>query len=217
MIKTFFFLICSSAALRAQGQTVTYSIGTNYTTFLSSNELSNISGTYTPQLGNLLEINFKDIPFSKYTVGFGFLAERYTGSFEVLSSGLGGSSQTEATVTKNVVGLTFYPLNLNWRQKWHFQLGGLMNYLLAYNFVGSRQNTLAGMTLRSALHLPADRNYNIGVITSLSYSWEFKKNWLLVPKYSFYGSFMDDFVNLLPENRQTLKHYFSMGISKRLN
>jgi hypothetical protein len=215
MIKIFFFMICGCAALGAQGQTVTYSIGSNYTTFLSSNELSNTRGTYTPQLGNLLEINFKDIPYNNYRLGFGFLAERYKGSFDVSSGGLGGSNHTEATVTKTVIGLAFYPLNLS-RQKWHFQLGGLINYLLTYEFVGSQQNRLAGTTTHSGLSLFANRNYNLGVITSLSYSWEFKKDWFLVPRYSFYGSFAEDFVNLLPENSQTLKHYFSIGISKRL-
>jgi hypothetical protein len=221
MIKNFFFLFCCCATLGVQSQTVVYSIGRNYNRFVPIEQnIRQMNNVYTPAFGNSLEINFQSIPHGKYTFGFALCVDQYGGGLQITSSGGGGSSQTELTTTKTIVGLALYPLDFKWGKHWHFQLGGLLSRLVHEQTRGFRQTSVPGAavsshTLFGGNNIQVNNSYNMGVITSIAYAWEFKKDWSLVPKYSFYGSFTDDFIGI-PVITRAVRHSLSIGISKRL-
>jgi hypothetical protein len=96
-------------------------------------------------------------------------------------------------------------------------LGGLLSREILSEIIGfqSIMQLPTGTLRRSISNNLVDRTYKIGAITSIAYFWEFKKNWSLVPKYSLYGSFTNDFVGIQP-NTRAVRHLLSIGISKRL-
>jgi hypothetical protein len=217
MIKIFFLLFCCCATLGVQSQTVVYSIGGNYNRFVpiekNTRQWNNV---YTPAFGNSLEINFQSIPYEQYRFGFALCVDQYGGGLQMTSGGLASTTHTEITTTKTVVGLALYPLDFQWGKHWHFQLGGLFSGLIDHQTKGTRQVTEPFPLLTANFNTDKVNNpYNIGVITSIAYFWEFKKDWSLVPKYSFYGGFTDEFL-AIGTSVQAARHYLSIGISKRL-
>jgi hypothetical protein len=216
MIKIFFLLFCCCATLNVQGQTVVYSIGGNYTRLVSLEpDTRRVANVYTPAFGKSLEINFQSIPYEQYRFGFALCVDQYGGGLQTASGGLGGSTNLKLTTTKTIVSLALYPLDFQWGKHWHFQLGGLLSGLIDHQTTGSRQTT-GPFTGSTNTTVPNVNNpYNIGVITSIAYFWAFKKNWSLVPKYTFYGSFNDEFL-AIGTSVQATRHYLSIGIAKRL-
>ncbi len=218
MIKILILAFCSCVTLCAQAQTVVYSVGRNYNRFVSLDENSRqFNNTYTPAFGNSLEINFQSIPYQQYTFGFALCVDRYGGSIQASSGGLGGTTTTELKTIKTIVSLALYPLDFQWGTHWHFQLGGLLSREVLSEITGIQSVTNIGTgVLRNTLSTNlVNPNYKIGAITSIAYFWEFKKNWRLVPKYSLYGSFTNDFEGIQP-NTRAVRHLLSIGISKRL-
>jgi hypothetical protein len=216
MIKKNFLLFWCCATLGVQSQTVVYSIGGNYNRFVSiEKNTRQWNNVYTPAFGKSLEINFQSIAYKQYKFGFALCVDQYGGGLQTTSGGLASTTHLEMTTTKTVVGIALYPLDFKWGAHWHFQLGGLFSRLIDHQTKGSQQVT-GPFPLTANFNTDKVNNpYTIGVTTSIAYFWEFKKDWSLVPKYRFYGSFMDDFIGI-EANTRAVRHYLSIGISKRL-
>jgi hypothetical protein len=187
MIKFFFTIFLGFGTLCAASQTVVYSVGANYNRFVSIDpnprQLRNINA---PAFGSSLEVNFQSIPYQQYKLGFALCMDRYGGSIDAASGGLGGGTSTELSAVKIVVGLALYPLDFQWGKHWHFQLGGLVSREVLSEITGNQVVTsLPTGTLRSNVsNKLVNPNFKVGAITSIAYFWAFKKDWSLVPKYS---------------------------------
>jgi hypothetical protein len=66
------------------------------------------------------------------------LLEQYGGRVQVSDGGLGSNYGFNAEVRKTVLGLVYYPLNLNFFKKLDFNLGVQGNVLIAENVDGKK-------------------------------------------------------------------------------
>jgi hypothetical protein len=158
----------------------------------------------------------------KATFGLVLKMDHYEGSFFARSGGLGAYRNVTASITKSVVALDAYPLNLLLlKERLRFGLGLEYNRRVSQKIEGevytywksSGDQTFA---IDKAYTKKIEENNNIGFIARMSYDIKIADKWFIVPQYQFYLGLTTEYNNLPARKIHSRRHNLYLGIAKRI-
>lgn len=199
-IAVLLIVVCGSA------QTVAICPGISYGGFyLGQKEEGHLVADYKSQLGYTIRAETKDIALdTMISIGFAINYQNYGGYFFTQNGGLGGTYTDEGKITKDVLGLEFYPINLRLVKKIRISLGVSLNALLNYNMSGNHSWSIIGTSPSDPSNTGStDLNeidglikpYYWGVNSTIGYEFELGQ-FRIEPQYNFYLGLSAEFDHL---------------------
>jgi len=170
--------------------------------------------------GYSLNINLDSIILGKDQFRFSLHFLKYDGSIMTRDGGLAGGVSTKADITKYILGLTIFPININVWKELVINMGGDLNYLIYTNASGIK--TEWGLGNPTKIENLEDRTidiyneFNLGIVTRIGYNIKVYKHWYLVPEYNFYFGLTNEF-NKVEANVKSVRQYFTLGLMNRWN
>lgn len=133
-----------------------------------------------------------------FKLHFALQFEQYGGNFQVGAGGIGSHTNDSGSVSKQVLGVVFYPFNLTVAHHLHLSAGIQYSSLLSYNLQGRRyQWGGSGMTYESKTtplqNLPNFiHNAIFGLVLKAGYSFNIHRL-VLHPQFMWQIGFSDEF------------------------
>ena len=202
-------------------QTLEYSGGVNQNNFF---DLQRGGGhkisDYNKGVGYSFGISISNINLDTLPIRIAILFDHYNGSFYASDGGLGGASETEATVSKTSMGLGVYPLNFTVKSRFHFSMGGEFSFRLTDHFVGHKSSWLMGYpsTYKAIDNntVSLNRDFVFGIGSRVNYDFRIIENWYISPQYKFYFGLSDEFINTEAKIK-SMRHSFLIGVVWKMN
>jgi hypothetical protein len=187
----FILFCCFFTASDAYSQIISVVSGLNYGRFYDTQiDEGHSYSTYNPQFGYTAGIEIRDISIKEnYKIGFALNFQNYGGDFFATDGGLGGSTSDDGEITKNILGVEFYPLNVNLIKNLNTSLGVTFNSLVNYNLIGFHKWYYSGFPGSSGSTDLNDiegvvKRFHWGINASVGYRFEFGKI-VFEPRYIF--------------------------------
>ncbi|MBK7810372.1 MAG: hypothetical protein IPI50_03875 [Saprospiraceae bacterium] len=167
-----------------------------------------------------IQLNLENSNINAHPLSVSFNLTKYDGQIMTRDGGRAGSNNTRADVTKYIVGLSIFLINVKMLDELELNFGVNFNYLLFYNMAGEQLFQLGGRPDRK--YNLAERTvdilqeFNIGLQSRIGYNIRVYKNWYLVPEYNFYLGMTNEF-NHIESFVKSYRQFFLLGLMKRFS
>jgi len=149
----------------------------------------------------------------RLTLGF----ENYNGHITYTDWGHGYTATTNVEITKSVITLGFYPVNVRIKKRLKFNFGLLLARLVNEQEKGTVTGWSATEGVFTREFNESNAGYSpvlhIGLSARFAYDIELNDIWYVSPQYSFYFGFMREF-NSAPFN--SMRHFVGIGLKRNL-
>lgn len=200
-MRTILIILGIFVATECSAQTLAMYPGLSYGGFY---DIQKSEGDYTqeydPQFGFNLGVEIKDIALdSVYKIALAVNYQRYGGGFYTQGTSY-SYTYDQGTITKHVLGLEFYPINIHLFNNLRWSLGLSLNTLLTYKMYGKRiwsSNYPYGPSGNVDLN-DIDgfvKRFYWGVNSTIGYEFEVG-NIRFEPRYSYYLGLTEEFDHL---------------------
>lgn len=205
-MRTILTIIGLLIAVECSAQTLAVSPGVSYGRFYDIRRAEgHFDKEYNPQFGYSFGIEMKDIALDTVIkVGFAVTYQNYGGDFYTRNGGQGGSAYDEGEITKDILGLEFYPINFRLIKKLRLSLGVSLNALLNYKMSGNRNSWIMGTSPSAPPNSGTTelndidglvKPYYWGLNSCVGYEFEIGKI-IIEPRYNFYVGLSEEFDRL---------------------
>ena len=196
-MRTILTIIGLLIAVECSAQTLAVTPGVSYGRFYDTRKAEgHFDKEYNPQFGYSFGIEMKDIALDTVIkVGFAVTYQNYGGDFYTRDGGQGGSAYDEGEITKDILGLEFYPINFRLIKKLRLSLGVSLNALLNYKMSGNHNGTTELNDIDGLV-----KPYYWGLNSCVGYEFEIGKI-IIEPRYNFYVGLSKEFDKLQAETK----------------
>ena len=181
-------------------------------------ESGHYQSSYTDGIGYAIGLGY-DFPMDSFWVRLTLLYESYSGNVEASDGGLGGGTLTKADINKDVIALTFFPVNINIKKRIWINAGFEASVLTQERLKGTTQYwTLGQPTIIKDLnevYSSFSSSFQIGIRLRFAYTILLSPSVMLTPQYSFYYGLTNEFKEF-PEITKSYRHYLLIGIGKKM-
>lgn len=224
-MRTILTTIVILIAISSCAQTIAINTGISYGRFYDTQkEEGHLVKNYTPQIGFYAGAEVKDIAIDTLIkIGFAINYQNYGGYFYTQNGGQGGSNTDEGEITKHILGLAFYPINLRLFKKLRISMGVSFNTLLSYRMSGNHSWYRRGSSPSNpGSSGTTDLNeidglvkpYYWGINSCIGYEFEVNK-FIIEPRYNFYVGLSNEFDKLQTATK-SLRHSFQLSIGYKI-
>ncbi|HMW39657.1 MAG: hypothetical protein K1X68_00135 [Saprospiraceae bacterium] len=187
-------------------------------------DIKNVDGQYEkkyqPQIGYRMGLEINNIPNnSPIHTSLCLYYQSYGGSFYTKLRGLGGTIYDDGQITKNVMGIDFAPIGIQFLRHFTLSCGLSFNVTLLYQISGIHSWFVGGTPPRNGtvqlkdLHQFVNR-FNFGAFGTLGYRFEFGKL-VLEPRYSYDVGLSEEF-NHLQADTKSKKQLLTISLGYKI-
>lgn len=175
---------------------------------------------YTPDYGYHLGVAIENIRVDWLNFRFTLSYDSYGGQLKVTDGGLAWAITTEAQTDKSVIALGVFPVNFKIKKRFDLNLGIEFSGLIHENYSGTISvwqidEPNWSFDLEEQTGHFSSKIY-IGLRGRVAYDFNISENWAFSPQYSFYFGLTKEF-DEFPETTKSMKHYFCIGLQRKLN
>ena len=207
-------------SLSAFSQNIEINGGLNKNNFFDfqQNE-GHFSSSYNSDYGYAIRIGIENIKVDWLTLRFTLGFDKYGGELTASDGGLGGGYTTDAKVDKSVISLGMFPLNLKIIDRIDLNFGFEFSGLISENFSGISSGWLMGepdwsYDLNDKYERFSSKTY-FGLRGRIAYDFNISDKLAISPQYSYYFGLSNEF-DEFPEATKSMRHYFSIGIQRKI-
>jgi len=215
-----FFLI--SINFSAYSQSVELFSGMTLNKYYDTNATRiNDTKTYSFGSGVFIGLGIDQIEVSDLKFGVTINYERFSGDLMAFTGGNGGGRSVNAEITKSNLSIGFYPFDKKVFELINIRVGILYSKLLKDDFSGYIKTTVQFNSLLSTYEDLNESYQNYGTSSNLGFSVGLYRdiplanNVFLSPQYLFYLGLSNE-VRDFPRAAKSMRHYFGLGIKKKL-
>lgn len=157
-----------------------------------SNSSYSLSELYVkPEKGLQLNLSVSDIQIKPIPIPLKF-AVNLNSQEEFVSyyySNIASGSTTEVDIKTLFLGLSFFPINLTLQKRLMLSFGYRSNFLLRERFNGFEESWTEDYFNRDYINQHTSQlsiKHSVGAVFELSYKTKIKRDWRIIPKYTFY-------------------------------
>jgi hypothetical protein len=213
------FLIISNG-LTLFGQNIEIFGGVNYNIF---HEYYNYGGTYNSsfvsKLGYSAGFGIDDVKLDPISMRFTLQFDKYGGDMKASEDVSYMGYTTEASIDKWIITLGIFPLNFRLFHKIDLNVGFEISRLIDDTFKGSISGWLNGQSDWSHdLHEIYDHYsslMHLGLKGRIAYDFNLSKSLIITPQYLYYFGFSNELQGI-PYKTKSMRHYFCIGIKKKI-
>jgi hypothetical protein len=199
------------------GQSLEVLGGINLNQFHES-EVDRIPSGFTSDVGFTGGLGY-DFAIDSFRLRLTILYESYGGEVKAWYGGNGGGSFIETDVTKSVISLGFFPLNLKFKERLSFNVGFELSVLINEDFPGTYNRwTLGQPVITTDLeeeYSKFSNNLQYGVRLRLAYDIPIASSITISPQYGFYYGLSNEFREY-PKTAKSYRHYLMVGLKKNI-
>lgn len=208
------------SSLTAFSQSIEINAGFNKNNFFDlQQDNDHYISSYKSDYGYAIRIAIEDIKIEwmklRLTLGF----DKYIGGFNASDGGLAGSYSTNGKVDKSVISLGVFPLNFKILERIDLNFGVEFSRLLNDKVMGTNSGSIMNKPYwNDDLNEKYDRfssNKYSGLRGRIAYDFKLSDKVSISPQYSYYYGLSKEFLEF-PETTQSMRHYFAIGIQKRI-
>ena len=220
IIKRLFIILICLGNMSLFSQNMEVIGGINKNNFYNFNQQGHFVSSYTPGLGYTLKVGIEDVKVDWLKLRFTLGYDRCSGKLEASDGGLGGGYTTIAEVDKSLISVGVFPVN--------FKIINRIDLNFGFDISGLISETIEGTRSEWRIDEPYGSNYDLsdiydryssllyfGLKGRLAYDLRISDKLVISPQYSYYFGLSNEF-DEFPEQTKSMKHYFCIGIQKRL-
>lgn len=202
------------------GQKLEAYAGLNLNTFHNpANNGGNYYFNFEPALGPTLGIGIDSIKLDMLKFRFTLQYDMYGGELEAYEGGHFYSHKTVAEINKSILSMGIFPLCFRILKRIDLNFGVELSLLLAESFEGTKSGySFPGPDYEYDLQDIYDqysKQFFCGLTGRIAYDFKLPNSYFISPQYSFYYGLTNEFTEF-PEETKSIRHYFCIGIEKRL-
>jgi len=219
-MKSLLTILFITLSIALYGQKLEAYAGLNLNTFRNpENNGGNYSSNYEPALGPTVGIGIDSVRLDKLKFRFTLQYEIYAGELKAYEGGHYYSHEIDAEINKSILSLGIFPLCYRILKRIDLNFGVQLSLLLAESFKGTESgwSTTNGSyenDLQDSYNQFSTR-FSCGLTGRIGYDFKLPGAYFISPQYSFYYGLTNEFIEF-PEQTKSMRHYFCIGIEKRL-
>lgn len=128
---------------------------------------------------------------------FEILYTHYNATFKSTTGGLGGASTVEATASKDLIGIGFYPLNFKIKELVKLNFGIQFDYLVHSRISGNESSWQMGQYSTNNEIDPKSNDYDktigFGFSSRIAFQIPINARFKILPYYQFFMGFSNEF------------------------
>lgn len=219
-MKKLFIILISFSSLSLFSQNIEIIGGLNKNSFYDFNKNEgHFTSTYSSGFGYSARIAIENIKADWLTLRFTLSYEKYSGEIEASDGGLGGGFTTVAEIDKSIISLGIFPLNFKIKNKIDLNFGMEISRLINENFEGTNSGWIMEQPDWSYdLNNKYERFNSLtyfGLRGRVAYDFNLSNTFVISPQYSYYLGLSNEF-DEFPKATKSMRHYFCIGIEKKL-
>jgi hypothetical protein len=184
-----------------------------------NNDYPHYSSNYKSKYGFTAGFGIDSVKIDWLTCRFNLQLDKYSGKLDVSEGGLGGGSTTVANIDKTVISLGVFPINIRIIKRLDINLGLIITELIHESFNGTCSGWLMNQPdwsyqLQDKYRKYSSSNY-FGIQGRIAYNIKMTESMWLTPQYLYYLGLTNEFVKF-PEDTRSMRHYFCIGIKKKI-
>jgi hypothetical protein len=181
-------------------------------------ESGHYQSSYTDGIGYAIGLGY-DFPIDSFWIRITLLYESYSGNVHASNGGLGGGHFIDTDINKGVVSFAFLPFIFNINKKLALNAGVEGSVLTNKKYTGTYNTWLFGQPVKTHdlndVYDSYSHTFQFGLRLRLAYTIPLSETIFISPQYSFYYGLTNEFKEF-PEITKSLRHYFLIGIGKKM-
>ena len=218
-MKSLILILVLMSCLTLYSQNIEFAIGLNKNNFFDFINGGPQTSSYTSDLGFVGQIAINDIKADWLQLRLTLSFERYSGKLKASQFGQAGGSETIADIDKSLLSFGFFPVNFQILKRININVGFEMSGLIHEKFEGTYSVWSIGVpywsTELSDMYDKYSSRIYLGLKSRLAYDIKLTDNLIISIQYSFYYGLSNEFIEP-PEQTKSVRHYFCIGIQKKL-
>jgi hypothetical protein len=170
--------------------------------------------SFDPGCGPVFGIGIDSLRLDRLKFRFTLQYEMYSGGLDAFAAGHTYYHSTVAEIKKSILSLDAYPINFRIIKRIDLNFGVQFSILLSESIKGTETHGSDEYDLQDIYERYSSRFY-CGLTGRIAYDFKLSDSFFLSPQYSFYYGLTKEFVGF-PEEVKSMRHYFCIGIEKRL-
>ena len=184
-----------------------------------NNNGGNYSTSFKSGLGPVVGIGIDSVRLDLLKFRFTLQYEMVTGELAAYEGGHMYSHATNAEIKKSILSLGIFPICLRIIKRIDINFGVQLSLLLSESFEGTESGwSWENGSYENDLQDVYDRYssvFSCGLTGRIAYDFKLPASYYISPQYSFYYGLTNEFVDF-PEETKSMRHYFCIGVEKRL-
>lgn len=219
-ISITFFLI-AVVALKTYSQKIELYTGALENHFYECiEETPHYYSSYSNNWGYSLGFAIDSLKFEWHTLRISVQYDNYSGGIFARTGGKGSSYTVDCQIDKHVISLSIYPVNIRKLvKKMQLSIGVTGSILIKGSFSGEYNGwSITDGTFSGSLNEKYNSystSFTFGIQSLINYRFRVSNSFELVPQYSFYLGLSKELTNF-PESTKSMRHYFLLGLRKRI-
>lgn len=219
-MKSLLTILFITISIALYGQKLETFTGLNLNTFRhNTRDYSTYYATYQSGLGPTLGIGIDSLRLGMLKFRFTLQYDMYGGELEASEGGHMYSQTTVAEINKSILSIGIFPVSIRIIKRIDLNFGVQLSLLLAESIKGTESGWSAtNGSYEYDLQDIYDRYSSIfyfGLTGRIAYDFKLPNAYFISPQYSFYYGLTKEFTEF-PEGTKSMRHYFCIGIEKRL-
>lgn len=184
-----------------------------------NNNDGNFTASFDSGLGPVIGIGIDSVRVNLLKFRFTLQYEMYTGELTAYEGGHMYYHNTTAEIKKSMLSLDIFPLSFRIIKRIDLNFGVQLSLLLSESINGtdsgwSQQNGSYEYDLQDVYDRYSSM-FSFGLTGRIAYDFKLPNSFYISPQYSFYYGLTNEFVDF-PEETKSMRHYFCIGVEKRL-
>lgn len=220
--KTLFFILALILQLNnLHAQNIQGYAGINHNRFYDMvGDRGHYRSSYEPASGYSIGARYDYIHFNSLKLGFTLQMDEYSGDLIVADGGLGGGHTTDMSITKSIVSLGIFPLNIKILKVIDVNFGLVASALTNESFSGKYYGWISGGSPWSNDLDERNGNYSkyfyAGLQGRIAYNIRLSYFFSIVPQYLYYLGLTNE-LKYYTSDTKSRRHHLMIGISKKIN
>jgi hypothetical protein len=219
-MKGFLTILFITLTMALSGQKLEAYAGLNLNQFYDyNNNGGNYIASFDSGLGPVIGIGIDSVRVDLLKFRFTIQYDRVAGKLDAYEGGHMYSHQTVAEIKKSMLSLGIFPLSFKVIKKIDLNFGVQLSLLLSESVNGtdsgwSQENGSYEYDLQDVYDRYSSI-FSFGLTGRIAYDFKLPNSYYISPQYSFYYGLTNEFVDF-PEETKSIRHYFCIGVEKRL-
>ncbi|MBW6490654.1 MAG: hypothetical protein K0B15_05595 [Lentimicrobium sp.] len=218
--KTLLILFLIAGSFNVFGQNIEIIGGLNHNVFHDyNNSEDHFVSTYKPGLGFCAGIRLDSVKVDWMNMSFALQFDQINGELKARNGGLGYGHHTNAKINKSIISLGIFPLNFSIFRRIDLNIGLEISGLINESITGTVSGwSMGGSNWSSDINEKYSRYCSlicVGLKGRIACDIPVTNTIYIAPQYSYYHGLTKEF-DEFPEETRSMRHYFCIGIKKRI-